>query len=78
MSKSKEPTFEANLKRLEDIVEQLENKEAPLDGSLALFEEGIKLARNCQKTLDEAKKRVDILIKETGEVKTFNEEGTRP
>jgi len=71
MPKSKEPKFEENLKRLEMIVDQLENKEAPLDQSLALFEEGVKLARACQQTLEQAKKKVEVLIKETGELKPF-------
>jgi exodeoxyribonuclease VII small subunit len=71
MPKSKELKFEDHLKRLEQIVDQLENKEAPLDQSLALFEEGVKLARACQKTLEEAKKKVDILVKETGDLKPF-------
>ena len=74
MPKSKEPKFEENLKRLETIVDQLENKEAPLDQSLALFEEGVKLARACQQTLEQAKKKVDVLIKETGELKPFEGE----
>ena len=73
MPKSKEPKFEENLKRLEVIVDQLENKEAPLDQSLALFEEGVKLARACQQTLEQAKKKVEVLIKETGELKPFKE-----
>jgi len=38
---------------------------------LALFEEGVQLARGCQKTLEQAKKRVDILVKETGDLKPF-------
>ena len=71
MPKLKELKFEDNLKRLEQIVDQLENKEAPLDQSLALFEEGIGLARTCQEKLEQAKKKVEILIKETGELKPF-------
>ena len=73
MPKSKEPPFEINLKRLEEIVEQLENREAPLEESLALFEEGIGLARLCQGKLEETKKKVEILIKETGELKPFED-----
>ena len=72
MPKSKEPTFEDNLGRLEQIVSQLEAKEAPLDQSLALFEEGVKLARACQNTLEQAKKKVEILVKETGELKPYD------
>ncbi len=72
MPKSKEPTFEERLKRLEEIVDQLENKEAPLDDSLALFEEGVQLARQCQKTLEDAKKKVEVLMKDTGELQEFS------
>lgn len=71
MPKSKELKFEDHLKRLEQIVEQLEAKEAPLEQSLALFEEGVKLARACQTTLEDAKKKVELLVKETGELKPF-------
>ncbi len=71
MPKLKEQKFEENLKRLEQIVDQLETKEAPLEQSLALFEEGIGLARFCQQKLEQAKKKVQILIKETGELKPF-------
>lgn len=73
MPKSKEPKFEEHLKRLEQIVEQLESKEAPLEESLALFEEGVRLARGCQEKLEQAKKKVEVLIKETGELKPFEE-----
>lgn len=75
MPKSKEPKFEESLKRLEAIVTQLETKEAALDHSLGLFEEGIHLARSCQKKLEEAKKKVEILVKETGELRLYQEEG---
>ena len=69
MPKSKELTFDEQLKRLEQIVEQLEAKEAPLEESLKLFEEGVKLTRACQSALDGAKQKVELLIKETGELK---------
>ena len=73
MPKSKEPSFEENLKRLEEIVEQLETKEAALDESLKLFEEGVQLARGCQQTLEKAKNKVELLIKDSGELKPFEE-----
>lgn len=71
MPKSKEPKFEESLKHLEQIVERLETQEAPLEESLGLFQEGIRLARFCQKSLEEAKRKVEILIKETGDLKPF-------
>ena len=63
---STEKTFESSLKELERIVEQLEAGDLPLDQSLELFEQGVKLSRDCQKRLDEADRRVDILLKGDG------------
>ena len=63
---STEKTFESSLKELEQIVEQLEGGDLPLDRSLALFEQGVKLSRDCQKRLDEADRRVEILLKGEG------------
>jgi exodeoxyribonuclease VII small subunit len=57
------PTFEASLKRLEEIVRKLESGELPLDTALELFEEGIRLSRFCNSTLDQAERRVEILLK---------------
>ena len=54
--------FEDKLKKLEQIVGQLEKGEADLDESLKLFEDGIKLSRECQKMLDNAEKRVSVLV----------------
>lgn len=62
----KEPSFESSLKRLEQIVTKLEGDELSLDDSLKLFEEGVKLADSCGKRLDEAEKKVSLLIKEPG------------
>jgi exodeoxyribonuclease VII small subunit len=54
--------FEASLERLTGIVEKLENGELGLEESLALFEEGVRLARAAQTRLDAAEKRVEELI----------------
>jgi len=72
-----EKKFEAALARLEDIVKELETGDLPLEQSLKLFEEGIKLSRICHKRLDEAERRVEILLKDkTGALTTqpFSEE----
>jgi exodeoxyribonuclease VII small subunit len=61
---SGEKDFEASLKELERIVEQLEGGDLPLERSLELFEQGVRLSRDCQKRLDEAERRVDILLKD--------------
>jgi len=59
---SAEAPFEASLERLTKIVERLENGDLGLEESLALFEEGIGLARTAQERLDAAEKRVEELI----------------
>lgn len=59
-----ERDFEAALKELEQIVEQLEAGDLPLEQSLELFEQGVRLSRDCQKRLDEAERRVEILLKD--------------
>jgi exodeoxyribonuclease VII small subunit len=55
--------FEAELKRLGEVVEKLEDGELGLEESLALFEEGVKLSRSAQQRLDAAEKRVEELIR---------------
>lgn len=57
-----ETPFEASLERLTGIVEKLENGDLGLEESLALFEEGVRLARSAQTRLDAAEKRVEELI----------------
>jgi exodeoxyribonuclease VII small subunit len=59
--------FEECLSRLEQIVTALETGNLPLEESLKAFEEGIALARHCARYLDEAERRVELLLKdETG------------
>lgn len=68
--------FEDNLNRLEAIVKKMESGELSLEDSLKTFEEGIKLYRLCAQKLDEAERRVEILLKQ-GETLTtapFSEE----
>ena len=67
----KKMSFEQALKRLEEIVNSLDSGSAELDKSLELFEEGVKLVKICQKSLDEAEKKL-TLIKEEKEG-TFSE-----
>ena len=56
--------FEDALGRLEQIVDQLEAGELPLEASLKAFEEGVALARRCAKYLEEAEKRIELLTKD--------------
>jgi exodeoxyribonuclease VII small subunit len=63
--------FEDALNKLEKIVSKLEDGDLPLEESLRLFEEGIRLSRLCNQKLDEVEKRVEILIKDReGRLKT--------
>lgn len=55
--------FEEALQELETVVQRLEDGNLSLDESLALFEDGIKLSRLCSQRLDEAEKKVEILLK---------------
>jgi len=59
-----EKKFEVALARLEEIVQELEKGDIPLEQSLKLFEEGIKLSRLCSKRLEDAERRVDVLLKD--------------
>lgn len=56
-------TFEQAMKRLEEIVNSLETGDAPLDKSMALFEEGTKLSAYLNRLLDEAEQKVTIMTK---------------
>ena len=60
-----EKKFEDAMKRLEDIVNNLEGGDMPLEESIKAFEEGMKLLSFCSGKLEEVEKRVSILIKES-------------
>ncbi len=63
--------FEECLQRLEQIVDELEAGNLPLEDSLKIFEEGVGMARRCAKYLEEAEKRIELLTKdENGLLKT--------
>jgi len=61
-AKDQELTFEQSVKRLSEIVTALEKGDLPLEDSLRLFEEGVKLSRASQDKLDAAQKRVEELL----------------
>jgi len=60
--------FEDTLRKLEDLLRKMEGGEMPLEESLKAFEEGIRLSRLCTERLDEAERRVEILLKEDEQV----------
>jgi exodeoxyribonuclease VII small subunit len=59
----KKPDFERSLARLEEVVLKLESPQLSLDEAMKLFEEGVALSRECQKQLEEAEGKVEILLK---------------
>ena len=62
-------SFESQIENLEKIVAELENGELSLDESVSKFEEGIKISKECNKTLEEAEKKITILVNNDGETK---------
>lgn len=60
--------FEECLERLEQIVQELEKGEIPLEKSLTLFEEGMQLSSTCRKELEQAEGKVEILLKKNGKL----------
>lgn len=58
----KEPTFEENIQRLEQIVRAMERGDVALEESLKLFQEGTELVRSCGKLLDEAQLQVKKIV----------------
>jgi exodeoxyribonuclease VII small subunit len=57
-------SFEASLEALEKIVKELEGGDLPLEKSLELFEEGIRLSRQCQERLSQAERRIEVLLRD--------------
>ena len=70
----KKPSFEQAMGRLEEIVGLLERGECGLDQSLKLFEEGAKLAGQCEQLLDQAEQKVNLLLADGREVPFEGEE----
>jgi exodeoxyribonuclease VII small subunit len=63
-------SFEESLEKLEQITSEMEHGDLSLEASLKKFDEGIRLADFCTKKLDEAQKRIDILINKDGVLST--------
>ncbi len=66
MSAKKISNLEKALADLEDLVEELESGDLPLEKAMKKFEEGIKLTRSCQAALKDAEQKVEILLKSAG------------
>ena len=61
--------FEESMKKLETIVTELESGNLNLDESVKKFEEGMKIAKQCNNILEDAEKKITILLEEDGELK---------
>jgi len=70
-SRKKTVSFEQSLTDLETLVGKMETGDLSLDESLGAFEEGVKLTRQCQKMLDEAEQKVQILTENNGELNSL-------
>jgi len=78
MTNAKPKTFETSLEELERIVRDLEQGELTLEKSLELFEQGVKLSRECQERLTQAERRIEILMRDNqgrATVRPFDPEG---
>jgi len=64
--------FEESMKKLECIVNELENGNLNLDESVEKFEEGMKIAKQCNTILEDSEKKITILLEEDGELKEEN------
>ena len=65
-------SFEESMKKLETIVTELENGNLNLDESVKKFEEGMKMAKQCNNILEETEKKITILLENDGELKEEN------
>ncbi len=66
MSSAKKFNLEKSLADLEELVEELESGDLPLEKAMKKFEDGIKLTRGCQTALKEAEQKVEILLQNAG------------
>jgi exodeoxyribonuclease VII small subunit len=67
--------FETALQRLEQIVQKLEKGDLPLEESLVLYEEGIRLSRHCHGKLEEAEGKIEVLMKDARGDLTLDRDG---
>ena len=75
-AKTPKGSFENDLEKLEEIVEEMQSTDLPLEARLKKFEEGVVLVRECAKALEGAAKKVEVLVKSSGgklETRLFDE-----
>ena len=63
-----EKSFEDSITELEKIVSDLESGDNTLDESMKKFEEGMKLAKNCNELLEKAEKKISVVLEKNGEI----------
>lgn len=68
MAAKKAPDFEKSLAELENLVEALESGELSLEESLKTFEKGVQLTQACQKALQDAEQKVQVLLEQDGQL----------
>ena len=68
----KEINFEELIEKLEEITNKLEKEQLSLDESVKLFEQGMKISKDCNSKLEDAEKRITILINQNNEIKEEN------
>jgi exodeoxyribonuclease VII small subunit len=71
---NKSLTFEQSMKSLEDLVENLEKGDVPLEEAISMFQEGMKLSKDCQDRLQKVEKKMTEVLSEDGEISTFQVE----
>ena len=71
MDNQNKPTFESQLEALEEIVNHLEKGDLPLNDSLAQFEKGVKLTKDCQNMLNQAEQKVMLLSEDDSQLEKF-------
>ncbi len=69
---NKEVKFEELIEKLEDITNKLEKEQLSLDESVKLFEEGMKISKECNSKLEDAEKKITILINKNDEITEEN------
>lgn len=69
LNEEKDLNFEETMKHLEEIAKELENGDLDLDSSVSKFEEGMKLSKKCNSLLEDAEKRITILLNDNGNLK---------
>lgn len=79
-ARRKTPNFEHSLQQLEDLVEQLEQGDLPIEEALKAFEQGVTLTRECQAILQQAEQKVQLLTEQNGDISAtdFHEQQGSP